>query len=138
MKRWLILPALLLSFVVAGCSGDSVFRGGTSLTASVTNPVGKKELQVVYNTYLIAGNSYIRYRNLGICQAGTSFTLAKPCADRGVLLSIQAKDRTAYAALKTAGVFVKNNPNVSALSLVNAARSAVTDFQNAIPSTGVN
>lgn len=136
MKRFLILA--LLALPLAACSGDSVFRGGTSLTASVENPVGKRELQVVYNTYLIAGKTYIRYRNLGICKSGTVETLANPCARRDVLLSLQAKDRTAYAALKTAGNFIIANPNVSALSLVNAARSAVNDFQNAVAATGVN
>lgn len=134
MKRLLIL--VLLALPLAACSGDSVLRGGTSLTATVENPVGKKELQVVYNSYLIAGKAYVRYRDLGICKVGTSFTFSRPCADRGTLLALQAKDRTAYAALKTAGTFIKNNPNVSALSLVNAARSAVTDFQNAVSATG--
>lgn len=30
------------------------------------------------------------YRSLGICPAGTTFTLSKPCADRAVMTKLQA------------------------------------------------
>jgi hypothetical protein len=136
MKRFLIVPVLALALAVAGCSGDSVFRGGTSITASVTTPVGKRELALVENTYAIAITTAIRYRDLGICKPGTVETLARPCARRDVLIVLQGYDRKAHAAIVTARNFIRDNPTISAVSAVNAARAAVSDFQTALSNSG--
>lgn len=126
-----IILAAFLALSLAGCGSTSIFKGGTSLTAEIQNPAGKRELSVIYNTYLIAGKAYVRYRDLGICRAGQEATFFKPCARRDVLLSLQAADRKAYAAMRAAGQFIKNNPTLSAISVISAARVAVSDFQSA-------
>lgn len=131
MRNLRIAIVLSLALFAAGCGSTSIFKGGSSLTATVENPAGKRELAVIYNTYLIAGKAYVRYRDLGICRTGQEATFFKPCAKRSVLLSLQAADRKAYAAMRAAGRFIRDNPTLSAISVISAARVAVSDFQNA-------
>lgn len=120
--RSIFLPlALVATLLVAGCAGDgkSILQGGTSITASVKNPVGKRELAVVELSYQGAAKAFKACRN------------AK-CTSVENLRKYQEFDRKAYAAIVAARPVVRENPNVSGLSVVIAARQAVADFNAAL------
>lgn len=141
MKR-LLLP-LLMSLALAACvtvnpNEKSVLQGGTSVTASISNPVGARELALVEQGYLLAGNAVKGFA--AYCYPASGIR-PPGCAQRGpIMRAIKSADRKAYAAIVAARAFVRNNPNVSAVSAVGAARSAVNDFiaalQNAQAQTG--
>lgn len=129
IKRILVLAVLGLS--LAGCNtSQSIFAGGTSLTATVQTPVGRKDLATIWNSYGLILTGARAYKRL--CAEKSI-----PDSCRAVIVQLQGYDRQAYAALVTASSFVKNNPTVSAVSAVAAARQAVSDFQSAALTNGV-
>lgn len=136
MKR-LLIPVLVLVLALGGCAGGSIFTGGTSLTATVNNPVGKRELYLVENAFAAAERLLIDYRSLGLCAPGQRATLGSPCAARPIIRILQAADQNAYAAIVAARKFIRNNPTVSAVSAIGAAQAAVADFAAALTSNGV-
>lgn len=131
MKKLLLLPLLLAaSLALAGCGSTSVFKAGTSVTATVQNPVGKKEMAAAWNAYGLVLTGARAYK-----RACVEKTIPQSC--RAVVVQLQAYDRNAYAALVTAHNFVRDNPNISALSAIGAARAALTDFQTYATTNGV-
>ena len=133
--------ALALMGAVLGlgaCTTDqSVLSGGTSLTASIPNPANKQQLAAAESTYNIAANAALVYRSRPLCKTGTVETLENICARRSVVVKMQTYDRNAYAALKAARTFVRNNPTISAVSIIAAAQRAVSDYQSAAQTNGV-
>lgn len=120
--RTIFLPlALVAALLVGGCAGGgtSILQGGSSITASVKNPVGKRELAVVELSYQGAAKAFVACRKT-------------KCTSKENLRKYQAADRKAYAAIVAARPAVRNNPNVSGLSAVIAARQAVADFNAAL------
>lgn len=136
MRKLAIALAAVAALALAGCSGKSVLQGGTSITAPINNPVGKKELAVVESAYGVALVAAINYRRF--CYGGSAANLPSICKNRrSIVLMLQQKDRIAHAAIVTARKFVRENPTISAVSVIGAAREAVTDFQAASEAQGV-
>lgn len=124
----LVLGAAL---ILGGCdSGRSIFQGGPSLTASVQNPVGRTQLAEVEAGYGVALSAAVTYRRLGICRRSQVATLAAPCAQRSVVVTLQQADRNARVAILRARRFVRDYPTVSAVDVIAQARAVVDDFQN--------
>lgn len=136
MRKTITAFVLATSIALGGCAGGSIFQGGSSLTESITNPVGRNELAAVENAYGIVLSAAVNYRRLGICAKGASPTISAPCASREVVLQLQLFDRNAHAALLTARTFIKMNPTISAVSVISAARKAVEDFRLAASVNG--
>lgn len=93
---------------------------------SVSNPVKPKtvyELQATFNGGFLVPADH--YKRLGLCVAGTSFSAANPCADRGVVLKLQAFYTTAQGDLTTLRKFVLANPTLDASALYSAATLSV-------------
>lgn len=142
MKHALILPILLIAWVVggAGCATDqSVFQGGSSLTASVPNPVTLNDMAGIESTVGALRAAAVNYRRLGICPAGTSVSdsLLQACALRSAVLASQKADQKVTQLLIPMRNFVRNNQTVSALSSIGALRQAVSDFQNVASTYGM-
>lgn len=136
MRRILVLVTLALA--LAGCADSrSVLVGGSSITATVNNPVGRNELAALENAYGLVLSAAVAYRRLPLCRTGQVETFTNICARRAVVLQLQAYDRQARTALLTARRFVRNNPTLSALSVLSAARSAIDDFRNVASNNGV-
>jgi len=120
-------PALALAlsvgaFVLVGCAtaDKSIFEGGSSITATVPNPVGKRELAVAEQSYQAAGKAFL------VCRRTR-------CTSTANLRQIQRYDReVVYPALVAARRAVRDNPNVSGLSAVRAFQQAVADYQKAV------
>ena len=138
MRRFLTAVALAASLTLVGCDpGRSVLQGGGSLTASINNPVGLNELAAVESVYNVAANAALVYRGRPLCTRAALESPTNLCARRSFIVRIQAADQKAYAAIRTARAFVTNNPTLSAVSAIGAARAAVTSFQNALADSGV-
>lgn len=135
MRRFAIL--IVAAIALSGCaSGTSIFQGGQSLTATINNPVGRNELAAIESAYAIALTSALAVRRFQMCKRGQEPSVQNFCVKRSVLVAIQAYDRVAYAAIMTARRFVRDNPTLSAISVLAAARQAVADFHNAASSAG--
>lgn len=139
MKRLIVL-ALALS--LGGCitldpGGVSIFKGGTSITAPIVNPatpVTIYQVKSVYATALDLANGYRSY-----CYARPYATLmadqiAGPiCKNRrNIVTKLQAADDQASSAIAKASAFIAANPTLSAVSVIQSAYAAVTNFQGVI------
>lgn len=143
MKRYLAILAVALS--LGGCAaldpgGKSIFAGGTSLVATVTNPVGPVNIyqaKVVYASTLELVVAYREYCWSKPYAALMADPIAKPVCQRRrpIVRAMQAADDKAFAAIKTADSFVRNNPTLDGSSAIRAAIAAVSDFQNVAAST---
>lgn len=135
MRHLLTAIALSLSLFAAGCGNTSILKGGTSFTATIENPAGKKELAAVeaaYGTALVIAVNYRRF-----CYK--TATPSSLCKDRRkVVLAMQDADRKAHAAIVAARRFVRENPTLSAISVIGAAKEAVADFQSIANANKVN
>lgn len=120
----LFLP-VILALALAGC-------------ASVNNPISLTTQYDIEAGYLTAENIAVVYMALPLCKTGTTATLAVPCARRSVVVKIQAAGRKAQAAVIALRNFVKNNPTLNPVSAINAAQSALADFQFAVSATQIN
>lgn len=139
MKRFLILCAVALT--LGGCAsflgsiGERALNlPAGALTTSIKNPVAPVNIyqaKAVYASTLEIANGYREYCYSKPYAALMSDPLAKPvCRNRrAIVLSMQAADNKAFAALQTADNFVKNNPTLDATAAIRAAIAAVTNFQ---------
>lgn len=141
--RVLVLPVLLLTLALGGCAAEqkSVLAGGSSITATVANPVGPVDLYRAKNVYSATLKLAVSYREFCWSKPYAALVadpITRPvCQDRRkVVRAMQAADTKANAAIKTAENFVRRNPTLSAVSVVGAAWQAVTDFQAAVPRAG--
>lgn len=145
--RHLRFAILAVVLSLGGCAaldpaGKSIFAGGTSLTASITSPIGPVDIYRVKTVYASALEIAVGYREY--CWSKPYAVLmadpiAKPVCQsrRRNVRAMQAADIRADAAISTAENFIRNNPTVSAASAVSAAWAAVTDFQGAVNRTAV-
>lgn len=146
MKRFSLIPILCaVAIALGGCAaldpgGKSIFAGGTSIVAAITNPVAPVNIyqaKLVYADTLELANGYREYCYSKPYASLMIDPVAGPVCKsrRQVILKMQAADDKAYAAIKSADNFVKNNPTLDATSAIKAAIAAVTDFQNVAAST---
>jgi hypothetical protein len=128
-RRLLLLPLLLFALSAGGCAAiDKIRDVAGAATATITNPIGKQELAKIEVAYEVALAVSVSYRR---------FCYSKPLAElpqsvcgnrRAIILRMQRADTKAFAAISAARKFVAENPTISAVSLITAARQAVTDF----------
>jgi hypothetical protein len=130
-NRLLLIPALLLTLGAGGCASlDKVRDAAQAITAEIQNPIDRNDIaraESLYEAALIAAVSYRRY-----CYSRPLAELPAACKNRRtVLLTLQSADKKAYTAIQSAKKFVADNPRVSAVSVVTAARQAVQEYYNA-------
>lgn len=133
MRKSTLILLLLSSLAVGGCA--TLDKVATAVTTTITNPVDNVDLYRVKNVYaasLTVANGYRSYcyaREYAVLMADP---VAKPLcrSRRSVVRAMQAADRKAFAAIKTADTFIANNPTLNATSVLGAAWTAVTQFQS--------
>lgn len=103
--------------------------GGCALLGSFQNPVNLNQLATVESGYGIALSAAVAYRDLPLCKTGTVSTVTSICAQRSIILRLQAADRTVETAIQAANSFVAANPTLDATSVIAAAQSALAGFQ---------
>ncbi len=109
MKR--VLFAIAAALALSGCAAISAIQSGQSFVVS------QNALDAARSSYDAAFlTPAAHYRQLGFCATGTTFTLAKPCADRSVVAKLVAADATVSAEFKTVQGMISagNNSGLSA------------------------
>jgi hypothetical protein len=142
MRKYTIAPiVLVIALSLGGCfldpNGKSVFKGGDSLTASITNPVTPVNIYQVKSVYEKVVDIADEYR--AYCYARSYKSLmADPIAGpvcksrRSIITKLQDADDKAFEAIGKAEDFIKRNPKISAATVVREAWAAVTNFKGVI------
>lgn len=105
--------------------------------AHIQNPVNETRLATVESAYGVALSIAVGYRNTRLCKRGEQVSITNICARRDVILQLQAADRNAQLALKEARTFVKDNPTLDAIQVIQAAESAISVFRQIEANYGV-
>lgn len=113
MKKLILALALCAS--LAGCAGQSVLVGGTSINAPITNPVTPAMLYDIENGFSTAVAGLLTYRRL--CLAGKADTHCRSNIQR-----IQVYTRLAKPLILQLRTFVRNNDQISAVSVLTELR----------------
>ncbi len=121
---------ILLALSLSGCAGQSVFNGGFSITAPITNPVTPTMLFQAESAAAAIFTGLNAYKRVCI-----SKTIDQSC--RSVIVKLQTYTRRLPPVLKSLRAFVKNNDQVNAITAFNAVRQLIIDFQNVAVSNGV-
>ena len=119
------LTTLALALVLSAC-------------ASIQNPVSRNQLYGIEAAYGVALSAAVGYRNLPLCHRGESPTLYNICAQRSVILALQAADRKAEVAIAEANDFVRNYPTLNAAQAIQAASNAVAAFNQIESANNIN
>jgi hypothetical protein len=111
----------------------AVALGGCAMPANLgdltatQNPLTMREVylvQATYDTAFLAPAA--NYRRLGLCAPSVKSTLAKPCAEREVVLALQAADKKVEVSMRDLKAYVQAYPGeVGAKGLYDAAILAV-------------
>jgi hypothetical protein len=131
--------AVIGALALGGCeTTKSVLAGGSSLIATIDDPATTTDIYRLKNAYAAADTLVVHYRTYCWARPYTAI-IADPVAQpvcqnrRAVVRKAQSAKAVASAAIQKADNFVRDNPKLSAVSLVNAAWSAVSGFQSAVP-----
>lgn len=139
MRRFLLLPVMLIALAVAGCAGtQSILSGGTSLTATVQNPIGlnqQYEIEAAVASVRLAGRTFMRQRQ---CHRSEVASITNICVRNAAKVQVQNASRQLTGVLIPYRNFVRNNQTVSAISAALAVRTAIADYQNILAANGVH
>jgi hypothetical protein len=105
-----------------------IFALALGACASIQNPVSRNQLYGIEASYGLALSGAVAYRSLPLCQRDQSSTIYNVCAQRSVILQLQAADRKAQIAIDQANDFVKEYPTLNAAEAIQIAAKAVTAF----------
>lgn len=128
MKK--IALAIVLAFSLAGCAGQSIFHGGPSITATISNPVTPTMLYEVENAITVAFVGLNTYKRACVAK-----TIDQSC--RGVIQKLQVYTRKLPPVLKNLRAFVRNNDQINAITAYNTIRQLLSDFQGVALASGV-
>ena len=133
------LAVILLATPLAACgAGSTIDTAFNALTTTITNPVTSVDIYRVKNTYAAADQLVVDYRKYCWSQPYAALMadpIAKPICQnrRPVVRAAQSYRAKASFAIGQADTFIRNNPTLNASTVVTAAWSAVTAYQNSIP-----
>lgn len=115
------LAITLLCLLLAGCAAKSTTDPGQT---------NRNRLATVEASYGAVQSAALVYARRPLCPAPTPV-----CADRGVVRTMQAADRSSMAAIETVHTAVATNPTAATIpTLIDAAMASVTAFQAVTPS----
>lgn len=140
MKRFLLLPTLLLALAVSACGTSGMVGDVLAIaTSTVTNPVNAVEIYRVKNLYAASLELMAKYREYCWSKPYAQLMgdpVAKPtCAHRRAAVGVmQTAERDAHKAIAAAEDFARNYPTLNATTAISAAWTAVTKFKNTMPS----
>lgn len=127
MKK--LFAVLLVGLSLAGCASSSL---------KLNSAMGLNTILGVEGAYGIALSGERAYKALPLCLTGTKATPLSPCAQRSIIVRLQAADMKAISAIKNANAFIKAYPTVDASNVIGAASAAVSAIQNILSTSGVN
>lgn len=133
MKLLLIAGALALAASLAGCGGGSAL--GT-IEAAATLDISQGDLdtaKAAYDAAFLAPSA--TYRQLGYCATGTTSTLAKPCASRTFVATLQKDDAAVQAQFATTQNLITTGNNTGLSAAYAEFQTAVTTAEADLAAT---
>ncbi len=129
MKRFIAIVAFALT--LSGCAGvgTSIFEGGTSVTATINNPVTLDQQAAIEASYNLLASAALNYSRLRRCKAGESAGVTNLCSSWSVVKQLMKADQVAYTSVSNLRKFMRENQTVSAISAFNAAQAAFRDYK---------
>ncbi len=142
-RKIMLAAAVASAFALTGCitvdpNEKSVLQGGTSITATIDNPVTSQnpyQARLTLNLAVTAANRWSAYCWRRPYEQIMADPIAKPICQnrRSVRTALLAAGEKADRLIKRASDFVRANPKVSAVGLVDDAWAAVNEFRSQIP-----
>lgn len=139
MKRKIFAVVLIaLPLAACGAAGSVVDAAFRAVTTTIVNPVTPVDIYRVKNAYAAADQLVIDYRSYCWSRSYVALmadAVAQPICQnrRAIVRKAQSYRAKASYAIGQADTFIRNNPTLNAATVVNAAWSVVTAFQNSIP-----
>jgi len=121
---------MIASLLLGGCAK-------TLPSINLSNTVTLNTMASIEASYGIALSGERAYKSLPLCKTGTTATVTNPCAKRSIIITLQAADRKAIAAIDRANTFIKTYPTVDATNVLSAASTAVGDLKSLLATNGV-
>jgi hypothetical protein len=147
-RKIMLAAALASSFVLSGCittdpNAKSILQGGPSITAKIDNPITSQnpyQARLSLNLAVKAANRWASYCWRRPYTQIMADPIASPICQnrRSVRTSLLATGEKADRLIKRASDFVRDNPKVSAVSLIDDAWAAVNEFRGQIPALPAN
>ena len=100
-----------------------------SACASINNPITLNEIGGMESAYGIALSAAVAYRSLPLCKTGFTATLTNVCAQRSIIVKLQAANRGVIVAVHAARDFVVNNPTLDPTTVISTAQRALSGLQ---------
>lgn len=123
MKKLLRALLLVLALPLAGCAGDSILRGGTSIIASTENPITSDRLFQIEATFDIAVKAAKAYRR-------SCLRKALPQSCREIVEYIRPLASTARRTLlPRLRAYVRDNDQVNAIKVFFELKGLVEDIK---------
>lgn len=128
MKRFI---ALLLALSLTSCASlnKSFFEGGTSLIATVQNPVTTDQQAAVEASYNVVGSGALAYSRWRRCKPGEGTTVTNLCSKWSVVQKFKYYDGIIFKQLADLRSFMDANDQVSAIAVYNALVTSLRDFR---------
>lgn len=114
------LVAMVLAVSLSACAALNTMR----------NPVSRTALVEIESAYGLVLSGAVAYRNS--CARKTI-----PPSCRPIVVRLQGADRVAQASITALRNFVRNNPELNAPALVQAAWQAIEDFKAIAAASGL-
>lgn len=118
-----LLVVIALAFPIAGC-----VNGKLITDISVKNPITPASLYDIENGYAIVLRGAVAYRERPLCKKNALESATNLCARRSIIVKLQAADIKAQYAISRAKIFITDNPNLDASSVLSLAREAVSAY----------
>lgn len=133
MKKFLIICTI--AFSVAGCS--SLKTAFDVATTTIQNPVGANQQAAVeasWRTVLVASTTVLDTRQ---CRKSEAASLTNICVRRAVKVAIQGALNKGHTAMIDMRNFIHDNPTIDAITVITAAKNAISDLRTVAASNGV-
>lgn len=118
LSRFLV--AVVLSVSLSACA----------VLNTMKNPISRTQLVEIESAYGLVLSAVVAYRN-------SCARKAIPPSCRPIVVRLQQADRVAQASITALRNFVRNNPELNAPALVQAAWQAVEDFKTIAAASGL-
>lgn len=143
MRRFLVLPVMLIALTLGGCAGTKLGDLYDAATATFTNPATPTTLYQAEVIFEGSQKLVLKYQHDCFGSNLPPYPISFAMIKADPVLSIQCNHRfsrynvmkaaedKAFTAISLARVFIINNPTGNATSYISAAISAVIAYRGA-------
>lgn len=123
MRKISVTIAVLSALTLGACS-----------TLNIGGAVTLNTLDGIISGYGLLLNAENTYKALPLCKTGTKPAVTNICAERSIIVRLQAADKVANQAVNSAEAFVKANPTIDPTQYISTAQAALAALQTVLNS----